>query len=66
MPELADGVRGLEETRPLDLETWMDEQSRDAVVFPAVADVGPAAGDRDQGSADLARRKACGWLTATW
>jgi amidase len=60
MPELADGVRGLEETRRVDLETWMDELSLDAVVFPAVADVGPADADRDEGSADLA------WRNGVW
>ncbi|MDO9355234.1 MAG: amidase, partial [Solirubrobacteraceae bacterium] len=34
MPELADGLRGLEETRRLDLEMWMDDLGLDAVVFP--------------------------------
>jgi amidase len=60
MPELADGVRGLEETRRVDLEAWMDELSLDAVLFPAVADVGPADADRDQASADLA------WRNGVW
>jgi amidase len=60
MPELADGVRGLEETRRIDLEAWMDELSLDAVVFPAVADVGPADADRVAESADLA------WRNGVW
>ncbi|MFW3168909.1 amidase [Geodermatophilus sp. CPCC 206100] len=60
MPELADGVRGLEETRRVDLEAWMDELSLDAVVFPAVADVGPADADRTSTSADLA------WRNGVW
>ncbi|WP_223622316.1 amidase [Microbacterium sp. EST19A] len=60
MPELADGLRGLEETRRLDLEVWMDEQGLDAVVFPAVADVGPADMDVNTASADL------GWRNGTW
>ncbi|WP_435747111.1 amidase [Microbacterium sp. PMB16] len=60
MPELADGLRGLEETRRLDLEEWMDELGLDAVVFPAVADVGPADMDVDAASADL------GWRNGTW
>ncbi|KJQ53954.1 amidase [Microbacterium sp. SA39] len=60
MPELADGLRGLEETRRLDLEVWMDEQGLDAVVFPAVADVGPADMDVNAASADL------GWRNGTW
>ena len=42
IPEIADGVRGLEETRRIDLEDWMSILGLDAVLFPAVADVGPA------------------------
>ncbi len=60
MPELPDGLRGLEETRRLDLEVWMDELGLDAVVFPAVADVGPADMDVNEASADL------GWRNGTW
>lgn len=60
MPELPDGLRGLEETRRIDLEEWMDAQGLDAVVFPAVADVGPAGMDVDEASADL------GWRNGVW
>jgi len=60
MPELADGVRGLEATRLIDLEAWMDGLALDAVVFPAVADVGPADMDVNPASADL------GWRNGTW
>ena len=60
MPELPAGIRGLEETRRIDLEDWMDELGLDAVVFPAVADVGPADMDMDQSSADL------GWRNGVW
>ena len=60
MPELADGLRGLEETRHRDLEEWMDELGLDAVVFPAVADVGPADMDVNAASADL------GWRNGVW
>ena len=60
MPELPDGLRGLEETRRIDLEQWMDELGLDAVVFPAVADVGPADMDVNPASADL------GWRNGTW
>lgn len=60
MPELADGLRGLEETRRRDLEEWMDGLGLDAVVFPAVADVAPADMDVDEASADL------GWRNGTW
>ncbi|WP_372967541.1 amidase [Microbacterium sp.] len=60
MPELPDGLRGLEETRRIDLEGWMDDLELDAVVFPAVADVGPADMDVNEASADL------GWRNGTW
>ncbi|WP_025778448.1 amidase [Brevibacterium sp. VCM10] len=60
IPELASGLRGLEETRRVDLEEWMDEHGLDAVVFPALADVGPADMDVDEASADL------GWRNGTW
>ena len=57
---LADGLRGLEETRRLDLEDWMDRLGLDAVVFPAVADVGKADMDVNEASADL------GWRNGVW
>lgn len=60
MPELEDGLRGLEETRRRDLEVWMDVLRLDAVVFPAVADVGPADMDVNPESADL------GWRNGVW
>ena len=60
IPELESGVRGLEETRRVDLEEWMDANGLDAVVFPAMADVGPADMDVDETSADL------GWRNGTW
>lgn len=60
IPELETGVRGLEETRRVDLEEWMDEHGLDAVIFPAMADVGPADMDVDEASADL------GWRNGTW
>ncbi|WP_348789055.1 amidase [Leifsonia sp. NPDC080035] len=60
IPHLADGVRGLEETRRVDLEEWMDGLGLDAVVFPAVADVGPADMDVNPASADL------GWRNGVW
>ena len=37
---LPDGLRGLEETRRIDLEEWMRRLRLDAVLFPTVADVG--------------------------
>ncbi|WP_194396501.1 amidase [Microbacterium atlanticum] len=60
IPELADGVEGLEETRRLDLEEWMSQLRLDAVVFPAVADVGSADMDVNEASADL------GWRNGVW
>ena len=60
IPELESGVRGLEETRRVDLEEWMDERGLDAVIFPAMADVGPADMDVNETSADL------GWRNGTW
>ncbi len=60
MPELESGLRGLEETRRIDLEQWMDGLGLDAVAFPAVADVGPADMDVNEASADL------GWRNGVW
>ncbi|MFZ3417127.1 amidase [Arthrobacter sp. 3Tela_A] len=60
IPHLAEGVRGLEETRRIDLEAWMDSLGLDAVVFPAVADIGPADADVNPESADLA------WRNGVW
>ncbi|MFF8414101.1 amidase [Streptomyces omiyaensis] len=60
MPLLEQGLRGLEETRRVDLELWMDGLGLDAVVFPAVADVGPADMDVNVASADL------GWRNGVW
>jgi amidase len=60
IPHLEAGFRGLEATRRLDLEAWMDSLGLDAVVFPAVADIGPADADVNPASADLA------WRNGTW
>ena len=60
IPELEAGLRGLVETRRIDLERWMDAEGLDAVVFPAVADVGPADMDVNPASADL------GWRNGVW
>lgn len=60
IPDLAAGLRGLEATRRIDLEDWMAALGLDAVVFPAVADVGPADADTNGASADLA------WRNGVW
>ncbi len=60
IPTLADGLRGLEQTRRIDLEDWMDQLGLDAVLFPTVADVGPADADVNPVSADIA------WSNGVW
>ncbi len=60
IPHLADGFAGLEQTRKVDLEDWMDGLGLDAVIFPAVADIGPADADVNPVSADHA------WRNGTW
>lgn len=60
IPHLEEGLRGLEDTRRTDLEDWMDRLDLDAVIFPAVADVGPADMDVNPVSADL------GWRNGVW
>ena len=57
---LADGLRGLEQTRREDLEAWMDNLRLDAVLFPTVADVAPADSDIYPESADIA------WSNGVW
>jgi amidase len=47
-------------TRKLDLEDWMDGLKLDAVLFPTVADVGPADADVNPASADIA------WSNGVW
>jgi len=53
-------VRGLEQTRRLDLEEWMDAHGLDAVVFPAMADIGRADMDVNEASAEA------GWRNGVW
>ncbi|GAB3120456.1 amidase [Glaciibacter psychrotolerans] len=60
IPHLESGIRGLEETRRIDLEEWMDDLGLDAVVFPAAADVGRSDMDVNEASADL------GWRNGVW
>ncbi|MDX5402777.1 MAG: amidase [Rhodobacterales bacterium] len=60
IPEIAEGVRGLEAMRRLDLEAWMDQLAIDAVIFPTVADVAPSDADVNPASADIA------WRNGTW
>jgi len=60
IPDLPEGIAGLEETRRVDLEEWMDRLGLDAVVFPAAADVAPADADTNPSSADIA------WRNGVW
>lgn len=60
IPTLPDGLRGLEHTRKIDLEDWMDQLKLDAVLFPTVADVAPADADVNPASADIA------WSNGVW
>lgn len=60
IPTIAEGLRGLEETRRIDFEEWLSAEGFDAVVFPAAADVGPADADVNEASADLA------WRDGVW
>lgn len=60
IPTLEHGLKGLEATRRIDFEDWLDAQGIDAVVLPAAADVGPADADVNEASADLA------WRNGTW
>lgn len=60
IPHMEVGVRGLEDSRRIDLEEWMDGLGLDAVIFPAVADVGAADMDVNPASAEL------GWRNGVW
>ncbi|MBA0046193.1 amidase [Mycobacteroides sp. LB1] len=60
IPLIAEGVAGLEAARRIDLEGWMDTLGLDAVVHPAVADIGAADADVNPASADTA------WRNGTW
>ncbi|MBX9471627.1 MAG: amidase [Chryseoglobus sp.] len=60
IPDLAEGVRGLDATRRLDWDDWLAAEALDAIVFPAVADIGPADADVNPASAELA------WRNGTW
>ncbi|HBO9007565.1 TPA: amidase [Pseudomonas aeruginosa] len=64
---LPDGLRGLEETRRIDLEEWMRRLRLDAVLFPTVADVGPADADVGPADADVNPASAdIAWSNGVW
>ena len=57
---MEEGLRGLEQTRKTDYEKWMHRRGLNAVIFPTVADVGPADMDVNPASAEL------GWRNGVW
>ncbi|HHW50378.1 MAG TPA: amidase [Pseudoclavibacter sp.] len=60
IPSIGEGMRGLETVRRIDFEQWMDDLGVDAVLFPTVADIGPADSDVNPESADKA------WANGVW
>ncbi|SDR78427.1 amidase [Agrococcus carbonis] len=60
IPAMAEGLAGLERTRELDWDQWLDAHGIDAVVMPTLADVGPADADVEPAAAALA------WRNGTW
>ncbi|MER8373264.1 amidase [Mesorhizobium sp. M1406] len=60
IPTLEDGLKGLEATRRIDFEDWLDALDIAAVVLPAAADVGPSDADVNEASA------APAWRNGTW
>jgi len=60
IPYITEGLCGLEETRRLDFESWLDANRLDAVVFPASADVAPYDSDYNPISNDIA------WRNGIW
>lgn len=60
VPTLEAGLRGLEHTRRVDFEDWMDAEGFDAVIFPTSSDVGPTDADIDPRSAERA------WRNGVW
>lgn len=57
---LEQGLRGLEHTRRVDFEDWLEAEGFDAVIFPTQSDVGPADADVNPASADIA------WRNGVW
>lgn len=60
IPDIQEGLEGLEATRASDFEEWMTGLGLHAVVFPAVADVAPADADVNPDSATKA------WRNGVW
>jgi amidase len=60
IPDLAEGLRGLERFRQTRFDAWLEEQRLDALVFPTLADVAPADADVNPVSQEIA------WRNGTW
>jgi amidase len=60
IPSVEKGLRGLEQTRRVDVEDWLAAEGYDAVIFPTHSDVGPADADVNEASADIA------WRNGVW
>ncbi len=56
LPHLREAVEGLEETRRVDFEKWLDAVGLDGIVFPAAADVAPFDADFNPASNQIAWR----------
>jgi amidase len=56
IPDLAEGIRGLERFRQERYDAWLKEQRLDALVFPTLADIAPADADTNPASAAIAFR----------
>jgi amidase len=60
IPDLAEGIRGLERFRQERYDAWLTEHRLDALVFPTLADVAPADADTNPVSARIS------WRNGTW
>jgi amidase len=60
IPDLAEGIRGLERFRQTHYDAWLAKNRLDALVFPTLADVAPADADTNPASAAIA------WRNGTW
>jgi amidase len=56
IPDLAEGIRGLERFRQERYDAWLEQHRLDALVFPTLADIAPADADTNAASAAIAFR----------
>jgi amidase len=60
IPDLAEGISGLERFRQTHFDAWLAEKRLDALVFPTLADIAPADADTNSTSAAIA------WRNGIW